>query len=302
MLLSRAAAIAQTPDGASLLASGKPEQARNAFESILASDPGDAAAQSGEVAASEQLALQQRSSGNMVEALRTLLRAKNYAPQSARLDYDIGILEDEMHLYPEAEKSLAAAEQLHMDDPSLLYAEGRVYFDAGQLAPAEEKMAAYLKLRPDDATARYGLGRVYQLGMQFDKAAAEFQESLRLQPQQTEGWYQLGDIALKQNQYDEALADFSKTLARDPKHGGALAGAGQACYQQKRYPEALDYLQRAIAAAPEYQPGHYYLGLTLARLGRKEDSERELAAAAKLADADAKKNTRYQLTVTPNSH
>lgn len=297
-ILAALLAVGQAPHSATeLLEAGKATEARDAFESTLAANPEDQSAQHGEVAASEQIALQQRAQGHMVDALHTLLRAKKYAPHSGRLACDLGILEDEMHLYPEAAQSLARAEQFHYDSPSLLYAQARVLFDQQQLGPAAQKMRAYLQLRPNDATAHYGLGRIDQLGLQFDKARQEFQESVRLQPAQTEAWYQLGDIALKQNRYDEALSDFNKTLERDPHHGGALAGAGEACFHQKRYDQALDYLNRAVAAAPDYEAGHYYLGLTLARLGRKEESQSELATAAKLADAENKRSsTRYQIT------
>ncbi|HTV15355.1 MAG TPA: tetratricopeptide repeat protein [Acidobacteriaceae bacterium] len=301
-ILAAAGAAAQNaaPDGNALLAAGQFAQARDAFEGTLAADSSNAQAQIGEVSASEHIALDQRASGHLPDALATLLRAQKFAPQAARLDYDIGILEDEMQLYPDAQKSLAAAEQLHYEDPALLYAEARVLLDEQQLEPAKEKMTEYLKLRPNDATAHYGLGRIEQMGLHFDEARAEFEESIRLQPQQTEGWYQLGAIALEQNQFDEALADFGKALGRDSKHGGALAGSGQACYRLKRYAEALQWLDRAVAAAPDYQPAHYYRGLTLARLGRKEESEQELAEAAKLADAQNKKDrTRYQLSVPP---
>lgn len=297
-LCAAAQAVPSVADATALLQAGQAAQARDAFESILSADPANTQARSGEVAASERLALEQAAAGNSVAALQALLRAEKAVPRDARLDYDLGILEDQMHLYPEAQKSLAAAEQLHYADPKLLYAQARVDFDQGQLDPAQQKMSAYLRQRPDDASAHYGLGRVFQLGLQFDQARAQFQESLRLQPEQTEAWYQLGDIALKQSQFDEALADFNKTLARDPLHGGALAGSGQACYREKHYHQALDFLNRAVAAAPDYQPGHYYLGLTLGRLGRKEESERELATAARLADEENKKSsTRYQLTV-----
>lgn len=285
-----------------LLQHGNPEGARSVFESMLQTDPSNAAAQAGEVQASEQLALEHRANGRDVDALSDLLRAQKLVPANARLEYDLGILEDEMHLYPEAEKALEAAQDLHFENPRLLYAMARVEMDAGQLGPAADKMQAYLKLQPNDAGAHYGLGRIYEIGLEFDKARMEFEESIRLQPQQTEAYYQLGDIDLKQNQYTQALGEFEKTLARDPKHGGALADAGEACFKQKQYDKALDYLQRAIAAAPDYPPGHYYLGLTLASLGRKEDSEKELATAAKLADEDNRKGSgRYQLVV-PGSH
>jgi tetratricopeptide (TPR) repeat protein len=171
----------------------------------------------------------------------------------------------------------------------VLYAVARVKLDLGQLSAAEEKMQAYLKLKPGDASAHYGLGRVYQLGLQYEKARDEFRRSIELQPVQTEAYYELGDIALGQGEFDQAIANFSKTLTRDPNHGGALAGTGLAYFKQKQYGKAEEFLQRAIVAAPEYQAGHYYLGLTLARLGRKEDSQHQLALATKLADEETRK-------------
>lgn len=286
--------------GQELLQSAKPAQARDAFESTLNSNPANVEAQHGEVAASERLALDARQAGHAEEALQDLLRAQRFAPTYPRLLYDLGILEDEMQLYRDADQTLLALEQLQPSNPQVMYAVARVKLDLGQLAEAEKRMQAYLRLQPNDASAHYGLGRIYQLGLHFDEARAELQRSIELQPLQTEAYYQLGDIALGQGDLDEAIASFSKTLTRDPKHGGALAGTGQALFKQKRYAQAEDFLERAVAAAPGYQSGHYYLGLTLARLGCKEDSQRELARATQLVEEQAKKNRGLHLD--PSTH
>jgi tetratricopeptide (TPR) repeat protein len=294
----------QTPmvesSGTELLKSGKVSEARDAFESVLNVDPANQEAQAGEVDSSERMALDARAKGRMNDALTYLVRAQQFVPKNARLLFDLGIQEDDMHLYQDADRSLGAAELLNPGDPNLIYAVARVKMDLGQLSAAEENMQTYLKLRPNDASAHYGLARVYQLGLQFDKARPEFQRSIDLEPVQTEAYYQLGDIALGQGNFSEAIASFSKTLARDPKHGGALAGTGQAYFKQKQYVQAEDFLERAVAAAPDYETSHYYLGLTLARLGRKEDSERELALATKLAD-EAKKNARSGIQLSPSA-
>ncbi|HTV82303.1 MAG TPA: tetratricopeptide repeat protein [Acidobacteriaceae bacterium] len=288
--------------GTALLEAGKYQEARGVFEAALRADPADKQAQEGEVESSEHLALQQRAGGHVVQALQALLQGEKYVPNSARLLYDQGILEDEMHLYPQALKALDSAQQLHMRNPMLLYAMARVDLDEGQLDPAATKMTAYLQLRPDDASAHYGLGRIYQLGLQFAKALAEFEESIRLDPNQTESWFQLGDVELKQDHFDAALADFRKTLARNPKHGGALTESGEVFYQEKKYQQALPLLEQAVAAAPDYQPAHYYLGLTLARLGRSADANKELATAVKLANENNKRESRqYQLILPPGS-
>jgi tetratricopeptide (TPR) repeat protein len=296
--------LAQSPtsaqDGFALLQAGKADEARAVFESILSRSPADTQAQDGEVKASEALALQERSAGHMVEALRDMMQAQDYAPRNAHLLFDIGILEEEMQLYPDAEKALARAQEIDPGNPDNYYAMARVKIDEGQLDAAEQNMKTYLKTRPGNASAHYGLGRVYELGMQFDQARSEFERSIELQPLQTEAYYELGDIALKQDNYSEALSYFEKVLARNGQHGGALTGAGQALYREKRYEEALAYLRRATAAAPGYQPGHYYLGLTLGRLGQKEESDRELLTAQKLADEENKNaGRRYQLSRAP---
>lgn len=270
----------------SLPTAGENVAARDAFERTLAADPHNLAAQEGEVRVSERMALAARAAGDKDTALTALLRAQKFAPENARLLYDLGILEDEMRLYRDADLTLAHLREIDTTNPKVLYAVARVKLDLGQLTAAEENMKAYLEFKPDDPTAHYALGRIYQQGLQFDKARAEFQRSIALQPVQTEAYYQIGDIAIQQHNYAEGLANFDKTLARDPRHGGALVGSGIAYFKLKQYEKAEEFLDKAISAAPDYQPGHYYLGLTLARLGKKTEAEREFAVATRLANQD----------------
>jgi tetratricopeptide (TPR) repeat protein len=280
--------------------SGSLSEARDAFERVLENNPKDASAQDGEVQVSERLALNARSGGHSEEALADLLRAQKFAPANVRLLFDLGVLEDEMQLYLDADKTLTHLEILQPGDPNVLYAVARVKLDLGQLALAEDKMKAYLKSHPGDASARFGLGRIYRQGLQLDKARSEFEHSIELQPQQTEAYFQLGDTELELKNYQDAVTSFSKTLAGNPKHGGALAGTGIAYYRQKQYDKAVQFLEEAIQAAPQYQPGHYYLGLTLARLGKAEDSQRELSIATDLADKDNKKEANRLRIVAPD--
>jgi tetratricopeptide (TPR) repeat protein len=283
-----AQALPPPVSGYTLLQAGKYREACEAFETTLNAYPDDLQARQGEVEASEHLALETRAAGHMDDALRALMQAKSYVPDNPRLLYDLGILEDEMRLYRDADATLEQLEKLGAPSPQALYAMARVKLDLGQLGPAEEKMRQYLELKPNDASAHYGLGRIYRQGLQFDKARAEFQRCIELQPKQTEGYYELGNTELQIGNNAEALANFAKTLERNPQHGGALTDSGIVYFKQKQYDKALDMLQKSIAAAPDYQPGHYYLGLTLARLGRLAESKHELEIATQLADRDNK--------------
>ena len=225
--------------------------ARAGYEATLAHDPGNIAAQGGEVAVSEQLALRARADKDMNGALGALLQAQKFAPDNSRLLYDVGIVEEEIGLYQDAIATITHLRALSPANPKVQYLAARVELDLGRLAEAEKDMRSYLQAEPDDATAHFGLGRILQLAPQ--PAAA-------------------------------------KVLARDPRHGGALATTGTAYFRLKQYPQAAQALEQAVAVAPDYQPGHYYYGLVLARLGRKADSDRELALATKLAEEQNKKD------------
>jgi tetratricopeptide (TPR) repeat protein len=306
-LLSMLAAPPQTPtqeqssiDQVTKLAqSGNLTESREIFERMLNTSPDNVAALAGEVQVSEHLALNARASGNSDEALADLLRAQKFAPENTRLLFDLGILEDEMQLYLDSDKTLAHLESLKPEDPNVLYAVARVKLDLGQLAPAEDRMKAYLKIHADDASAHFGLGRIYRQGLDLEKARAEFERSIELQPHQTEAYFQLGDIQVEQKDYQNAVANFSKTLLGNPKHGGALAGTGIAYYRQKQYENAAQFLEKAILVAPEYQPGHYYLGLTLAHMGKAEESQRELTIATNLAEKNNQREANRLRLVTP---
>ena len=284
-----------------LQAPGKWDQARDVYEAALRAHPGDQAALDGMSVSSEHLALEQRAAGRMDDALTTLLRANKVEPDDKRVLLDLGILEDEMGLHLDAEQTLMRLSSLKPDDPTALYALSRVHLNLGNLAAAEREMQQYLKLRPTDASAHFGLGRIYLQALQFDQAEEEFRRSVALQPQQTEAYYQLGQVALQQNKYEPAIAEFQITLARDAKHGGALAGIGMAYFKLRKYAEAKEWLTRAIDAAPQYQPGHYYLGLTLARLGDAPGSRQELELATTLATKESKQSAGRLRLNTPTS-
>lgn len=277
-------------------------QACDLYEQILQIDPSDGVAREGMSTSTEHLALSARAVGNMDEALEDLLRAKKVEPNDARVLYDLGILEDEMHLFKDADKVLDQLVAVEPNEPNVLYARARVKLDLGQLEVAQQDMQAYLKARPLDASAHYGLGRIYLQGLQFDKAHAEFQQSITIQPQQTEAYYQLGQTDLDQNNYPDAIKLFQKTLERAPQHGGALAGLGIAYFKLKQYNNADLWLTKAIQVAPDYQPAHYYLGLTLARLNKADESTRELQTAAALADKDNKQSASGLQIISPGDH
>jgi len=257
-------------------------EAMDRFETVLAIDLRDTAARQGELAAVTELATSARREDRPDAALKALEHARTKLPDDPTLLLDLGMQAMEMGKLPEATEALEAARTLDPGNPEILYALARVEMAKLHLQAAEADFRAYLAKRPEDASAHFGLGRVLEAQQRSAEAKAEFDRSIQLQPVQTESYYELGQLELEVHHDAQAAPLFEKVLARDANHGGALTGMGIIAFRSKNYAQAEQYLARAEKAAPDYQPAHYYRGLALARLGQKDESQRELQTAAAL--------------------
>ena len=269
-----------------LLSMHRNPEAMDRFETVLAISRTNSDARRGELTAATELALSARSSGHPEVALQVLQHARTKLTDDAKLLLELGIQATELYLYPEAEDALNAAERLKPNDPDILYALARLETERQHLSAAEADFRTYLAAQPADASAHFGLGHVLAMELRTDEARVEFERSIQLQPAQTESYYQIGQIELDAHRDAKAELLFLKALERDPTHGGSLTGLGVLAFRVKDYAKAEKYLAAAEKAAPNYAPAHYYRGLALARMGRKDEGESELREATKLGSAN----------------
>jgi tetratricopeptide (TPR) repeat protein len=271
----------------------RPDEAFDQFEAALALNAKSKISRNGLVQLAEQQAIARRTAGDGVAAVAILQRAIKSLPDEPRLQSDMGILLLQQNKLQDALSTLEAAHRLAPDDAKTLYGLARTEMELQQMPPAEKYMREYLAMKPEDATAHYGLGRILAMQQRPEEAQPEFQRSIELKPQQVESYYELGQIALDSGNLSLATQEFDKAIAVDPRHGGALTGLGAVSYRRKDYPEAILRLQLAIENAPNYGLAHYYLGLSLARSRRKDESERELKIAADLDEQQQISRTQH---------
>ncbi|HEX6771428.1 MAG TPA: tetratricopeptide repeat protein, partial [Acidobacteriaceae bacterium] len=167
------------------------------------------------VKAAEAVALRQRAAGHRDDALATLLAARAAIPDSFTILFDLGIVEDELRLYRDAERAITEARRIEPGDLKALYAEARVKMDLEDMPAAERDMREYLKARPEDPTAHYGLGRILEMTQRSEEAKTEFERSIALAPKQAESYYQIGQIALDHGDYATAQRECRKALEHD---------------------------------------------------------------------------------------
>jgi tetratricopeptide (TPR) repeat protein len=129
-----------------------------------------------------------------------------------------------------------------------------------------------------------------------DEARAQFERSIALDAAQSEAYYRLGLLDLNAGSYDAAEQDLRHALEHKPNDAAILTALGRVKFEQKHYPEALSLLQQAVGSDDSLREAHYYLGLTLARLGRNQESDEELETAARL-EQEEKERSRNVLRI-----
>ena len=251
-------------------------EAMEQFEVLLKAGPKNGDARQGEVDAATAWALAEIRAQHPDRAMEVLERALQQVPDNPELLTDFGIEATALGQFPIAGQVLQAADKLRPHYPKTVYGLARLEIEQQRWPDAERALKAYLVLRPEDGSAYFGLGHVYAVQQRDEEARSAFERSIQLQPKQTESYYQMGQLALQAHQDAEAQVYFSKALERLPTHAGALTGMGQIALRAKEYARAEQYLGDAEKSDPAYQTPHYFRGLALAKLGRKEEAEREM--------------------------
>ena len=190
--------------------------------------------------------------------------------------------------------------ELRADAPQALYGLGRAQLGTAKFDDAQQSFERYVQLRPADASGHYALGLALEAQQRTAEARAEYEKSIALQPQQTESYFHLGSMDVDAGNLGAAQEKFERVLRRAPLHAGALTGMGQVKFQEKKYSEAADLLEKAIAVQPRLRQSHYYLGLVDARLGRKEDSEKELQIARQIEHEEVEKHQTVLRVLDPD--
>jgi tetratricopeptide (TPR) repeat protein len=228
--------------------------------------------------------------GNLEKGLALLLQARRDSPQNPDVLFEFGMIALQMSLLPDAIQAFQDDLSVRQNDPEALYALGRAQMEMLNYPEAMKSFEHFLQVRPQDASGHYALGLVLQSLQQSADARLHFDKSIALQPAQTESHFQLGLIDIDEKQLDDALNQFNQVLQRDTKHAGALFGIGRVEFEKRDYQSASRLFERAIAVDASLRQAHYYLGLSYARLGRRDDSDKELGTASQLEHEEVEKH------------
>jgi tetratricopeptide (TPR) repeat protein len=175
-------------------------------------------------------------------------------------------------------------------------------------ADAEAEFREAIRLKPDYQSAYFVLGFSLISQLKYSEALAPFQEAIRLKPEDGESLYGLGFcyanlgkkeeakqiharlVPLSQKRAQELLTEINKTAApgqgasavpstKQPQATGPAAstakgysGEGEKFLRAKAYLKAAESFRKAIALEPRWGEPYYFLGVTYARMGKRDEA------------------------------
>ncbi|HLX82268.1 MAG TPA: tetratricopeptide repeat protein [Terriglobales bacterium] len=230
---------------------------------------------------------QASAAGDSAGSLTLLREARDYAPDNPDVQFEFGSTALQLSLWGDAIAAFQQTLKLRQNDPVALYSLGRAFLGEWKFEEARQQFARYIEERPDDASGHCALGMTLAALENTQEAREQFKRSISLAPEQVESYFRLGLIDLNMKDLDDAATNFRHVLDRDAKHAAALSGLGRVAFEQRQYSDAIDLLQRAIATDDSLREAHYYLGLALARVGRREESDSQLQISTRLEHDEA---------------
>jgi tetratricopeptide (TPR) repeat protein len=271
------------------LAAGSFDRASQAYEAALVLNPDCLACLRGIATVSVK-------QGNTEKALAYLIRAKRVAPEDPGVLFEFGKVCLQRDLVDDALSAFQEAVKLRPDNDSFRYLLASAHIGKEQYSEARELIVALLKKHPDDPQLNYAAGAAFYLEDRLEDADHYLRKSITLQPRQVGSYDYLGRVAARRGDAGQAAEIFHNLVRDHPEYAPGYEGLGEALLKQRQYPDAQSALERAILLEPNSTAAHYQLGMLLGRIGKNDDSSRELEIARRLeSDRRAKENMRLHI-------
>jgi tetratricopeptide (TPR) repeat protein len=273
--------------GSAYLLKGDSARALEAYDVALGLEPGS-------IAALRQAAATAERQNELERSLSYWIRAKKILPNDPEVLLGFGRVCLKMDLLDDAEVALTSAASAKPDEIPYQYTLAAAKVGKQQFEAAQELLEKLVKAQSNDPQLQYALGSVLYIQGRLDEAAERLKESVRLNPNQLISNYYLALVARDQGDEAGAIDRLEKLLQRYPEHAASLEVLGGLLMSAQRYADAERNLRQAVRLSPTSVKANYQLGLLLARMGKKEEADKQFAVAKGLR-SDQEASSRLQL-------
>lgn len=310
--------------GVLLQETGRPEEARVAYDKALAIDPENAQVLC-------NLGVMHQTASRHAEALVCFKRAATLKPDSAELQTRFAAallragcnheaeatLRHTLRLNPRQGEALMALAGLvrgrglfdeaatlirqtlaiNPKQPQSHLALGATLFRAERFLEAEASYREALRLQPDFWAALTGLAGSLMAQERFEEAVRSLQQALTLRPENVGQRTTLGDMLLRLGRHEEADVAYQKALALEPGSPEARMGRAGVLVSQERFEEAVSLLREAATLRPDKAEYHAALASALQATERHWESMAAYQEAIRLKPDESAWQLRRHLSL-----
>ncbi|MFW6234629.1 MAG: tetratricopeptide repeat protein [Spirochaetota bacterium] len=196
-------------EGDILLLLGRIEEAADAYNRILATEPNNVSARIGLA----ELAVAEGRTQTALETYRTVL---SISPENRPAILALAVLYDERGDMEAAERYLALALEFHPRDPFVHELVSRYYLRAGRYDLARSHAETAVALSPDFARGWELLARTELSAGDYDAAVAASDRLIQVDPDSARAFYLLGLSYEGRDSFEEAVDAFDRSLRISP--------------------------------------------------------------------------------------
>lgn len=229
-----------------------------------------------------------RRSNRCADAVVTLRKYIETRPADPRGYFQLGLAQEGLQAYGEAEQSYRATLDLAPGDVDAANNLGHVLRLLGNADESEAVFRRAISLSPKAMLLRDNLAALLaNRPGRLEDAIQCYQENFELEPS-TRRSFNIAALMGRAGRPADALAYYEKTLELDPNHAGAYNDIGFLYFSNNMFGEAEFCFRKAAeidGSRPEFLAN---LGATMGAVGRVEEAESYLRAAIALKPDDAK--------------
>jgi tetratricopeptide (TPR) repeat protein len=225
--------------GLTLYASGRLQEAYQAFLQAIQQNPADAESRM-------MVGVISARTGNLANAITCFREAIRLQPAYGAAWSNLGLAQLNAGSIQEAEGSLRRAVELEPGDVSSLNNLAALYRQLGRVDAALKLYERALQLNPRDINILNNLGGLYQGLCRNEEAIAVYRKALRLAPGFAQCEFNLGSVLQAEGQHQQAVYHYQKALQLDPSLTDATAAIARLQEKEGKFEAAAETLSDSL--------------------------------------------------------
>jgi Flp pilus assembly protein TadD len=179
------------------------------------------------------------------DAMRAFKRAIELDAVDPVPRYQLGVLQSDQGLLPQAEENLRVAVEATPDDPDYLSALGFNYYRAGKNDQAVETLERALAAGAENENAFIALGYLYYEADRLDDSRDAFARILDLDPDRGDVYNNMGYIDILRGELQEAEQELTTCLEKDDAYLRARYNLALIAWLQSEQEKAIELYKEA---------------------------------------------------------